>query len=306
VQFALNFLEIYLKELDRNWKKGDKDFMGNSNFATLKQPEFLDELPLWSASFGLKLLDYINYKSNITAIDIGFGTGFPLIELAMRLGNNSTIYGIDEWEDGIRRAEEKIKYYALSNVKILKGSVESIPLENNSVNLITSNNCINAVSNINNALMECSRILQKDGQFIQVMNLDKSMFEFYNEMEKILFKLNLKQEIEFMYKHIEKKRPSVDIILNILKNDFLIKDIEYDEFSLKFCNGTAMFNHFFVKNVFMKSWKEIIPKDRIDEIFEIIEKKLNEEAEKSCGIKLSIPFVLINSIKKNKVRANCT
>jgi hypothetical protein len=50
-----------------------------------------DELPFWSAPFGLKLLDLIDYKPAISAIDIGFGTGFPLIELAMRLGDSSAV-----------------------------------------------------------------------------------------------------------------------------------------------------------------------------------------------------------------------
>ena len=272
--------------------------MGNSNFATLRQPEFLDELPLWSAPFGLKLLDYIDYMPDIIAIDLGFGTGFPLIEIAMRLGNHSTIYGIDEWKDGIGRTERKIEFYGLQNVKILEGSVESIPLEDESVDLITSNNCINNVSNRNKALMECSRLLRKNGQFIQTMNLEKSMFEFYNEMEKILVELHLKQEIDLMYKHIETKRPSTDKILEIMKHDFIIKDIEYDEFKIKFSNGTTMFSHYFIKNIFMKSWKEIIPEDRQEEIFDILETRLNENAKKYCGIKISIPFVLINSIKK--------
>jgi ubiquinone/menaquinone biosynthesis C-methylase UbiE len=151
---------------------------------------------------------------------------------------------------------------------------------------------------MNKALMECSRILQKDGQFVQTMNLEKSMFEFYNEMEKTLLELNLRQKIDLMYKHIEKKRPSINKILEIMKQDFTIKDIEYDEFNIKFSNGTAMFNHYFIKFVFMKSWKEILPQNRIKEIFGIIEKKLNEHAEKYGGIKLSIPFVLINGIKK--------
>jgi len=272
--------------------------MGNSNFAASKQPEFLDELPLWSASFGLKLLDYIEYKQNITAADIGFGTGFPLIEIAMRLGNNSTIYGIDEWKEGITRAEAKISYYGLSNVKIIDGSIESMPLTNSSVDLITSNNCINAVSNMDKALAECSRILRKGGQFVQTMNLKKSMFEFYNEMERTLLELDLKHEVDLMYKHIETKRPSIDKILDIMKPDFTIKDIEYDEFKIRFSNGTAMFNHSFVKLVFMKSWKEIVPQNRVEEVFGIIETKLNEHAEKYDGIKLSIPFVLINGIKK--------
>jgi len=45
----------------------------------------VDELPLWSAPFGLRLLDKIKYKKNITAFDIGSGLGFPLLEVAMRL-----------------------------------------------------------------------------------------------------------------------------------------------------------------------------------------------------------------------------
>jgi ubiquinone/menaquinone biosynthesis C-methylase UbiE len=272
--------------------------MRNSNFAASEQPGFLDELPFWSAPFGLKLLDYIDYKPNITAIDIGFGTGFPLTEIAMRLGNDSIVYGIDPWKEAIKRAEEKIGYYSIKNIKIIEGSVESIPLENNSINLITSNNCINNVGNMNKALMECSRILKKDGQFVQTMNLEKSMFEFYNIMESTLLESNLKHEFGLMYKHIEKKRPSINKIIETAKQDFIIKDIEYDEFNYKFSNGTAMLNHYFIKFAFMKSWKEILPQNKVEEIFKIIEIKLNKCAEHFGGIKLSIPFVLINCIKK--------
>jgi len=272
--------------------------MGKSNFLNINKPEFLDEIPFWSASFGLKLLDFIVYKQNITAIDLGFGTGFPLIELAMRLGNSSQIYGIDEWKEGIERTKNKIDYYGLKNIEIINGSAESIPLKENSVNLITSNNCINSIENIEKALMECSRILQKDGQFIQTMNLDKTMFEFNNILEKILLELNLEENVKLMYKYIEEKRPSVDKIINIMKNYFIIKDIEYDEFSYKFNNGTTMLNHYFIKNVFKKSWDKILPEEKREKIYELIEKEFNEYAEKYCGIKLSIPYVLINAIKK--------
>jgi protein-L-isoaspartate O-methyltransferase len=38
----------------------------------------IDELPLWSAPFGMKLLETINLKKGITVLDVGCGLGFPL------------------------------------------------------------------------------------------------------------------------------------------------------------------------------------------------------------------------------------
>lgn len=69
-----------------------------------KHVELIDELPFWSAPFGIKLLDSIMLKKNMTALDIGFGLGFPLTEIAMRLGKSSKIYGIDPWHTAIKRA----------------------------------------------------------------------------------------------------------------------------------------------------------------------------------------------------------
>lgn len=57
----------------------------------------MDELPLWSAPFGLKLLEWVVMKPNMNVLDLGCGTGFPLIELANRLGPSCRLYGLDPW-----------------------------------------------------------------------------------------------------------------------------------------------------------------------------------------------------------------
>jgi len=62
----------------------------------------IDELPLWSAPFGLRLLDTIKLKPRINALDIGCGLGFPLIEVAQRLGTSSKVFGIDPFPYGIK------------------------------------------------------------------------------------------------------------------------------------------------------------------------------------------------------------
>ena len=275
-----------------------KKYLSN-DFDLIEFVNVYDECSIWSAPFGLKLLDYIDYKPNISALDIGFGTGFPLTEIALRLGESSTVYGIDPWTDAIIRANKKIEYYRITNIKIFEGVAESIPLKDNSVDLIVSNNGINNVSDITQVISECSRIIKSGGQFVQTMNLDKSMFEFYGQLEKVLSDLSMSKEIELMRQHIyEKRRPLDEMISMIQNHGFIIKDLEHDQFNYKFSNGTAMLNHYFIRLAFMDSWIKILPKNKVEQIFDTIEMRLNEQAKILGGIKLSIPFVLINAIKK--------
>ncbi|MDR1200438.1 MAG: class I SAM-dependent methyltransferase [Tannerellaceae bacterium] len=268
----------------------------NNLFDPVKVVTGFDELPFWSAPFGLKLLDAVEYKPNITALDIGFGAGFPLTELAMRLGNNSIVYGIDPWKEVVERAKVKIGCYGISNITIIEGVAESIPLADHSVDLITSNNGINNVGDIDKVLSECARILKPGGQFLQTMNLEQSMFEFYGQMEYVLKEMDLHKEIEQMYEHIAHKRPSIEKIKSLLqKHGFIIKGLEYDQFNYRFTDGTAMLNHYFIRLAFMDSWKALLPVDKADEIFNQIEQGLNEYARKYGGLTLSIPFALINA-----------
>lgn len=53
-----------------------------------------DELPLWSALFGALLLRHVPLRPARVALDIGCGTGFPLLELALRLGPTAHVYAI--------------------------------------------------------------------------------------------------------------------------------------------------------------------------------------------------------------------
>ena len=257
----------------------------NNNFNLNELIDVFDELPLWSAPFGLKLLEQIDYKQNITALDIGFGAGFPLTEIAMRLGNSSTVYGIDPWKETFQRVNQKIYYYGINNVKLIEGVAESIPLEDSCVDLITSNNGINNVSDIDKALSECSRIIKSGGQFVQTMNLDKSMIEFYNQLENVLSEMKLYKEIEMMYKHIKQKRPPLhDFIALMQKHNFIINDVVEDEFCYKFADATAMFNHYFIRLAFMESWNKLLPPDKVEQIFDMIETRLNDQVKEQGGI----------------------
>jgi arsenite methyltransferase len=79
-----------------------------------------DELPLWSAVFGLVLLDEVPLARVKTVLDVGCGTGFPLIELAERLGPGAHVHGLDPWSAALTRATEKIASRKTPNVTLTR------------------------------------------------------------------------------------------------------------------------------------------------------------------------------------------
>jgi hypothetical protein len=84
----------------------------------------------------------------------------------------------------------------------------------------------------------------------------------------------------------------------VKKHGFLIRSVEHDQFDYKFSNGTAMLNHYFIRLAFMDSWIRILPENKLEQVFDIVEKRLNEQSKKMGSFKLSIPFVLIDAIKE--------
>jgi arsenite methyltransferase len=260
--------------------------------------ELIDELPLWAAPFGLKLLEGIRYKKGIKALDIGFGAGFPLTEIAMRLGQDSKIYGIDPWEAAVDRAEKKIEFYDIHNIEIIRGVAEKIPLEDNSIDLIVSNNGLNNVTDLEKSLSECARIIKSEGQFIQAINLNQTMIEFYTAMEKILIDSKLENCLDIMRNQIYKKRKPLDQYLEQLQiHGFSIDSVKHDNFEYTFVDGTTMLNHYFIRLAFIDGWKSIVPNEKQEEIFELIEKELNLKSAKEGSLKLSVPFVVIDCKK---------
>ena len=270
----------------------------NFNLNDRDTVSIIDELPLWSAPFGLKLLDTIRLRQHITALDIGFGLGFPLLEIAQRLGNSSKVFGIDPWKAAIERTQTKINILGLTNVELIEGVAENIPLPDNSVDLIVSNNGINNVQNLEKVMSECKRIAKKSAQFVATVNLNKTMIEFYDELEKGLIEEGLNENVSQLKKHIYHKRRPLDELKKLFQsNGFKIEKLIHDSFKLRFLNATTMFNHYLIRLAFLDSWLDLVPEVLIQEIFTRVENRLNHKAQDDEEMVLTVPFVVIEAEK---------
>ncbi len=257
-----------------------------------------DELPYWSAPFGIELLKSIKPGRGIKALDIGSGFGFPMIEIANRLGNSGRIYGIDPWKPAVERIKYKIEKLGITNAEIINGYAEELPFEEGFFNLIVSNNGINNVLDMAKVFGECRRVSAKGAQFVFTLNLQDTMIEFYEVLRKVLEEMGLNKEVEKMKEHIYKKRRPVDEIEEaLISAEFKQVKIRMSSFEYRFADAGALFNYPMIKWWFLPAWKELIPGEYLEPVFEKLEEGLNRTALKQGEIKLTIPFATFEAVK---------
>jgi ubiquinone/menaquinone biosynthesis C-methylase UbiE len=228
-----------------------------------KVVSMIDELPFWSAPFGLSLLAGIKYRKHMKVLDIGSGTGFPSVEVAMRLGHTSKVYGIDPWRSAISRTNQKCETYGVDNLEIIKGHAEDLPFDDDFFDLIVSNNGINNVDDMEATLEECSRVAKPGAQFILSVNRKDTMKEFYQVYKSVLLEEGAHDTIVKMQEHIYKKRKPVNELCSLLrKYGFKVRGERTESFEYTFADGDAFFNHFIIKLAFIGPWMEIVNVNR--------------------------------------------
>ena len=258
----------------------------------------LDELPFWSSPFGQLLLETIPLAQNINALDIGFGTGYPVIEIAERLGNSCRIYGVDIWRPGAQRALHKISVHGLQNLTLILARAENLPFHDEYFDLITSNNGLNNVQDLQKSLAECFRACKKGGRLIFTINLLDTMKEFYGIFESVLKAQKLENQIEKMHEHIHEKRKPLNEMCEMVEcAGFNIDKKIEKSFSYRFVDGTTMLKYFMIREFFMPSWKEIVPKESVSTVFKEIESRLNRLSKDKGELVLTIPFVCVDCLK---------
>ncbi len=98
-------------------------------------------------------------------LDLGSGGGIDVLLSARRVGPTGKAYGLDMTDEMLALAHENQRKAGIDNVEFLKGEIESIPLPDNSVDVIISNCVINLSADKDKVLREAFRVLKPGGRF---------------------------------------------------------------------------------------------------------------------------------------------
>jgi len=104
-------------------------------------------------------------KAGEIVLDLGSGGGIDVLLSAKRVGSTGFAYGLDMTDEMLALAEKNKASAGATNVKFLKGTIENIPLPDNSVDVIISNCVINLSADKDQVLREAFRVLKPQGRF---------------------------------------------------------------------------------------------------------------------------------------------
>lgn len=104
-------------------------------------------------------------KPGETVLDLGSGGGIDVLLSAQRVAPTGKAYGLDMTDEMLGLARENQRKAGIENVEFLKGEIESIPLPDNSIDVIISNCVINLSGDKDRVLREAFRVLKPGGRF---------------------------------------------------------------------------------------------------------------------------------------------
>jgi ubiquinone/menaquinone biosynthesis C-methylase UbiE len=272
---------------------------GRPDFTAPDTVAAFDELPLWCAMAGLFLLEHLPLPKGATVLDLGCGTGFPLLELAQRLGRPAIVHGLDPWGQALTRARFKAGVIGVTNITLTRGDGAAMPYPASRFDLIVSNLGINNFADPDAILAECQRVLKPGGRLVLTTNIEGHMADLYTLFAEVLSERNATEAQAALHRHIAHRGTITTIGARLQRAGFRVTRAIERNFPMRFADGTALFHHYFIRLGFLEGWRNILTPDTEQEIFADIERRLNNRAAERGELSLTVPLAYLEAESGN-------
>jgi SAM-dependent methyltransferase len=105
-------------------------------------------------------------KEGETVLDLGSGWGMDAFLASKKVGTTGKVVGVDMTEAMIKKAKGIASEHGYGNVEFRLGEIESLPVEDETVDVVISNCTVNLVPDKLKAFKEAYRVLKPNGRLV--------------------------------------------------------------------------------------------------------------------------------------------
>jgi arsenite methyltransferase len=165
-------LEARVKDMYRQVAEepgGDYHFeLGRGLAEHLGYPtEVLDRIPAAAiesfAGVGY-FFDLASLSEDERVVDLGSGSGMDVFFAATQVGPNGSVTGVDFTDEQLGKARGLAAEAGFAQVELVEGRIESLPLDDASVDCVISNGVINLAPEKDRVFAEAQRVLRPGGR----------------------------------------------------------------------------------------------------------------------------------------------
>lgn len=132
-------------------------------------PDSLASVPAGSAELSLGCgapIGHLDLQPGETVLDLGSGGGLDAFMASRDVGPTGRVIGVDMTPEMLERARAAVTEGGYANVEFREGRLEALPVEDASIDAVTSNCVINLVPDKSATFREIARVLRPGGRMV--------------------------------------------------------------------------------------------------------------------------------------------
>jgi len=114
---------------------------------------------------------HLGLQEGMRVADFGAGTGFYSRAVSARVGNSGKVYAIEVQKDLVKKLENEVKLWGVSNIKCIWGDVETYggtKISDHSMDVVIVSNILFQVEDKLGLIDEVKRVLKRGGKVLLV------------------------------------------------------------------------------------------------------------------------------------------
>ncbi len=111
-------------------------------------------------------LQYLNLEEGETVLDLGSGAGIDALIAAKKVGPDGHVIGVDMTPEMLSAARANASRSGVDHVEFREGRLEDLPVDDATVDAVTSNCVINLVPDKTAVFAEIARVLRRGGRLV--------------------------------------------------------------------------------------------------------------------------------------------